>query len=404
MRLRRSAALRRRRGSGRSGTASQRSLATVAHPDIDFEAEGFYQGLPGDALAERRELLAWLVEQGFSPDELRRAQRRGLLVFLAAEREVGGEPRYTLGEVAALAGADVALLARLRRAQGLPVPGDDARELTDVDLASARTAQEFVELGLTEEQMLATTRVIGRGLARAAEAMRGVTLERVLEPGTSERELAERYRAAVHVTLPLVGPMVLQHLSQHLRNMVQTEAVGAAERASGTAPGSREVTIAFADIVGFTRLGEEIPAEELGRVAERLFTMSGDLVAPPVRIVKTIGDAVLVAAPDPAAIVDFGVRVVAEADARGADEGFPQVRVGVARGAAVARGGDVFGRPVNLASRVTAIARAGSVLATREVRDAAREEFRWSSAGARRLKGVPDPVPLYRARNLAAGS
>ena len=72
--------------------------------------------------------------------------------------------------------------------------------------------------------------------------------------------------------------------------------------------------------------------------------------------------------------------------------------------ATVARGGDVFGRAVNLASRVTSIARAGSVLATREVRDAARDEFTWSSARARRIKGLPEPVPLYRARPLGEGS
>ena len=82
-----------------------------------------------------------------------------------------------------------------------------------------------------------------------------------------------------------------------------------------------------------------------------------------------------------------------------------QLRVGLAYGPTVARGGDVFGRAVNLASRVTQIARAGSVLATRDVRDrAGTDRFHWSSAHARRLKGLPDPVPLYRARPPAAGS
>ena len=64
------------------------------------------------------------------------------------------------------------------------------------------------------------------------------------------------------------------------------------------------------------------------------------------------------------------------------------------------RSGDWFGRPVNLASRVTGIARAGSVLATREVRDAAPDAARWSPSGARKIKGVPGPVRLYRARKL----
>jgi len=102
--------------------------------------------------------------------------------------------------------------------------------------------------------MVATTRVLGRSLATAAEAMRAVMLEVVLEPGTTERELAQRYATAVHGVMPLVGPMVLQMLSQHLRNMVQGEAVGAAERATGRLPGARDTTVAFADLA-LVRIG-----------------------------------------------------------------------------------------------------------------------------------------------------
>jgi adenylate cyclase len=373
---------------------------------VDFAAEGFFDGLDDEsgARAEREDLLAWLVEQGFSDDQLRRAHRRGLLVFLAAEREVGGEAKYTSEEVAALSGADPDLMRRLRRAHGLPVPEAGAVELTDVDLASARTSRAFVDAGLTEEQMVATTRVLGRSFATAAEAMRALLLETVLEAGSTELELAQRYTAAVHAILPLVGPMVVQMLSQHLRNMVQSEMVGQAERVAGRLPGAREQAVAFADLVGFTRLGEEIAPEDLGSVAERLFTVTREVVAAPVRLVKTIGDAVMLTADDPDDLVRTALDLVAASDLQAADGSFPQLRVGVAYGPAVARGGDVFGRSVNLASRVTAIARAGSVLATREVRDATPDGFRWSSAHARRLKGLPEPVPLYRARPLAAGS
>jgi adenylate cyclase len=372
---------------------------------VDFAAEGFFQGLDDDARAERRKLLDWLVSEGFSDDQLRRAQRRGLLLFLAAEREVGGAPRYTTEDVAREAGADPELLARLRRAQGLALPEPGAVELTDVDLAAARTSAAYLDLGLTEEQMISTSRVLGRSLATAAEAMRSVMLEVVLEPGTSEAELAQRYAAAVHEIMPLVGPMVLQMLSQQLRNIVQGELIGAAERATGTLPGARDQAVAFADLVGFTRLGEQIPPADLGTVATRLEAIAREVVAPPVRLVKTIGDAVMLTADDPSALVDAALRLVEASDAEATKDTFPQLRVGLAYGPAVARGGDVFGRPVNLASRVTQIARAGSVLATREVRDrAGADRFQWSNAHARRLKGLSDPVPLYRARPLAAGA
>ena len=97
-------------------------------------------------------------------------------------------------------------------------------------------------------------------------------------------------------------------------------------------------------------------------------------------------------------MLELALDLVDAADAEGDD--FPQLRVGMAAGPALSRAGDWYGRPVNLASRVTGIARPGSVLATREVRDAATDAYRWSSAGARSLKGVEGPVRLYRARRL----
>ncbi len=79
-------------------------------------------------------------------------------------------------------------------------------------------------------------------------------------------------------------------------------------------------------------------------------------------------------------------------------EEFPQLRAGAAAGLAVSREGDWYGPPVNLASRVTGIARPGSVLATADVRDASGDGYAWSSAGAHELKGLKRRVPLYRAR------
>lgn len=367
------------------------------HPD--FAAEGFLDGITdADARAQRLELLRWLHDEGFALEELHRADRRGVLIFLAAEREVGGEPRYTHQQIAEQSGVDLELLVRLRRAQGFPVPSETAVELTEVDLDAARISREWVRLGLTPEQMVQTSRAIGSGLSQAAEAMRSVLMEVVVEPGSTERQLAESYTEAVHEVMPLVGPMVVQMVTQHLRNMVQTEVVGALELAAGRPPGALDLNVAFADLVGFTRLGEEIPPEELGAVAERLVDLAADVLPPSVRLVKTIGDAVMLTSLHAEPIVESGLALIDAVEQAG--EAFPQVRVGVAHGAAVPRGGDVYGRAVNLASRVTTIARAGSILATREVRDDARDAFRWSSAGARRIKGLPDPVPLYRARRI----
>jgi adenylate cyclase len=188
-----------------------------------------------------------------------------------------------------------------------------------------------------------------------------------------------------------------------LRTIAQTEAVNAAEREAGVLPGAREVAVAFADLVGFTRVGEQVPPDELGRIASTLERLTIDVIEPPVRFVKSIGDAVMLVSPDAAALADRALKLVDAADM--ASEELPQLRVGIASGPALARAGDWYGRPVNLASRITAVARPSSVLATKDVRDAldGDERHRFSFAGARRLKGIREPVELYRIRRVEAG-
>ncbi|MGH2840036.1 MAG: adenylate/guanylate cyclase domain-containing protein, partial [Solirubrobacteraceae bacterium] len=126
--------------------------------------------------------------------------------------------------------------------------------------------------------------------------------------------------------------------------------------------------------------------------------VAAEVIRPPVRLVKTIGDAVLLISPEPGALVESALALVAAAEAQAQDEGFPQLRAGVALGETQEHGGDVYGHAVNLASRLTAIARPGSVLTDKRVRDALREEFRWSFAGERRIKGIGEELRLYRAR------
>jgi len=101
----------------------------------------------------------------------------------------------------------------------------------------------------------------------------------------------------------------------------------------------------------------------------------------------------------PEPLIDATLKLLDAADAEGED--FPQLRAGAAVGAALPRAGDWFGRPVNLASRITAIARPGSLLVERDLRDSALDSYSWSYAGERRLRGVREPVTLFRARRLA---
>ena len=366
-------------------------------PDkVDFAAEGLLEGLSGDARDSRIALLQRLHADGATLEELREATEEDRLLLLPADRVIVGRARYTGFEIAEMSGLEPDFLFAMRRAHGLPVPDPSERVFTEIELEGARNAKAFRDAGLAPEDMLEVTRVLGRGLGQAAEAMRTATLRLVLRPGVREDELAYAFADVAARLTPLTGPMVTQMVKLHLRHVIHTEMLNVAEREAGTLPGAREIGVAFADLVGFTRLGEQVPPDELGRIALRLEEIAASVVEPPVRIVKTIGDAVMLVSMEPAPLVGVCLDLVQAADE--AEDEFPQMRVGVAAGPALTRAGDWYGRPVNLASRVSDVARPSSVLVTEEVRDRAGDDYAWSFAGKRRLKGVHGELPLFRAR------
>jgi adenylate cyclase len=372
----------------------------MSHEGIDFEAEGLLDGLAGEQRAERLTLLEYLAGDGVPLSELHRTTAAGTVMFLPAERVIGGRQRFTTAEIVQLSGESLEFLAEIRRAMGLPVPGPGDAAYTEADLESVRMTRIARQAGISEDEILDLLRTLGRGLAQAAETMRALPLRLVLEPGVSEHDLALRYAAATAQLAPLLGPLMSNLLTLQLRQIAQSEIISAAERTGGHLPGSREVAICFADLVGFTRLGEEVRPEQLGHLAARLEKLASEVAHPPVKLVKTIGDAAMLASAEPEPLLEATLALLAAADNEGED--FPQLRAGMALGSALSRAGDWFGRPVNLASRITSVARPGSLLAERYVRESAGESFRWSFAGERRLRGIRDPVTLFRARNLPA--
>jgi adenylate cyclase len=368
--------------------------------EIDFVAEGLLDGLEGVQRAERLALLRYLAADGVPLAELRRTTESGTLMFLPAERVIGGRARYTAAEIAQRGEVAEDFLIAVRRAMGLPIAAPEEAVYTEADLEAVRMSHVAHAAGISDEEILDLMRTLGRGLAQAAETMRTLTLRLVLEPGVSEHDLARRYADAASQLSPMLGPLVTNLLNLHLRQMAQSEALSAAERSGGQLAGSREIAVCFADLVGFTRLGEEVPPDELARKAVRLEALTSEVIDAPVRLIKTIGDAAMLTSLQAEPLLDAALDLLDAADAEGED--FPQLRAGIAIGAALSRAGDWFGRPVNLASRITQIARPGSLLAEREVRESAPDSYRWSYAGERRLRGIREPVPLFRARRLAA--
>jgi adenylate cyclase len=372
--------------------------------EIDFVAEGLLDDLDEDPKAReaRLALLGRLVSEGFALEEMREAAAAGRLALLPVERRLAGDgPRYTPREIAEISGIEVGLLQRFTAAFGVPYPDPDERALTEADLEAARRIGAFRDAGLPEEGMLQVARTIGMGTARIAEANRELVVRTLAQPGDTESDLAMRLAAAAEHMLPLIGPTLVHAFELQMLEQVRRDVIGAADLASGRIGGTVDLTICFADLVEFTRLGEEIAPEELGLVAGRLEEMASAVAEPPVRLVKAIGDAVMLVSKEPAPMVEAALALIDAAEAEG--QQFPWIRAGLAGGPTLPQSGDYYGRAVNLASRVTAVARPGSVVVDAATREAAGEGFAYSFAGERRLKGIDSRVKLFRVRRAAPG-
>jgi adenylate cyclase len=367
--------------------------------ESDVEALGLLDDLQGRARQERAELIGWLLAHGFDVDQIRSEFSP---MLLPAHRVMGDDgtlvsPR----EISESSGVSLELLQRLHRAVGLVRADDpDARMQSRADAESVLPAARLVDLGLDAEQVVLIVRLLMDGLTGAAAAMRQAALHASLHPGATELELAQAIEALAHDAQPVLGPIVDPLLRLALRHSVETEAINAVERTAGTLPGARQVAVAFADLVGFTRLGEQMPPEDLGLVAFRLADLAHEVVAGPVQFVKTIGDAAMLVCSDPLTLLRTVLDLV---DAAAADD-FPRLRVGLALGHAVNRAGDWYGSPVNLASRVTGAAPASTVRVTESARKAIGDPagIEWSAPEARHLKGIRGEVLLYGARRRPA--
>jgi len=368
-------------------------------PGIDFEAEGLLGDLEGMAREARLALLHELADQGTSLEELKRAVDEDRLVLLPVERVFdAGADRFTAAEVAKRSGLDPDFLGRLLQALGAPIPEDDDRVYAETDVEAAKRARLFLDAGLPEEGVLETSRLIGISMANLADANVDLVGEVFTEPGLDERELAMRYAAAAQTMAPLLGETLLHAYRIHLRERIRQAVITEAELAAGRVSGSDEVTVAFADLVGFTRLGESLEIEQIGDLTGRLFELATDAARPPVRLVKMIGDAAMFASLESAPLIDAVLGLVGSA---GTEE-IPPLRAGVARGQALGRGGDWYGRPVNLAARITSFARPDSVVVDQAVKDSLANNngrpFHFSFAGRRSFKGIEGEVPVHRVR------
>lgn len=352
----------------------------------EWQAAGLWDASAADA-ADRRALLGFLQEQGCSVEEMVEAHRQGRLFALAGDRLVRpGLERLTATQAADALGIETAYLERVWRGFGLPVPD---LSLSPDDVEALRTVVAIQGL-VGEEAALAMARVIGSGMSRAAEAGSAAMragFSQVALGVTGSEELTARAYAEVAALVPGVARLmdaVYRHHIHHARR--HFEAVEGAAVGLGVRCG-----VGFADLSGFTTLSHQLSLDELAKTLTSFEELASQVVQERGgRVVKFIGDAVLFVAPTAAGLVDIAAALVTHPAAAG--HGIA-VRSGCAFGEVLARDGDYFGTPVNLAARLTDATAPGTLLVDAMV--AAAIGPRAGAAEDRVLRGFAEPVATH---------
>jgi adenylate cyclase len=346
------------------------------------------------AIAHAR-MVARLRDRGHTLQEIRDASDSGRLAYSYMEQlfplETG---TCTLDEAAEETGLEPALIERIWISLGLSPSRLDAISEDDVELL--RYAAAALAAGFPLVAFLQLIRVYGQALASIADAEVKLFHLYVHEPlirdGVPGLEMAEEMEGLATELLPLASP-IMDHLHQRfLQHFVEQDVVGHIEGETDLDLGRLRVTIAFADLAGYTRLTEQAGEEQAVGLVERFVEDVADTLPADARVVKTIGDEVMIVGTDAGALVDWAVDFQAAQDER------PLPRIGMHRGAALYRDGDYYGRAVNLAARVGARAAGGEVLVTRPVVDAAARGLAFERIGEVKLKGFDQATELHLAR------
>lgn len=343
-------------------------------------------------------LVARLRERGHTLADIRRATDEGKLAYGLVETlfpALHGD--NTLDDAAEATGLEPALIERFWTSLGLPAQGTDA--MTDEDIQALQYAASILSSGFPLVAFLQMARVYGQALAQIADAEVRLFHIYVHEPlmreGVPGVQMSEEMEHLARDLLPLVSPLMDFVHQRFLQHYVEQDVVGHMEidMEEGDDLGRLRVAIAFCDLTGYTRYTEEEGEEEALSYVERfveavLFTLPDDA-----RVIKTIGDEVMIVGHDVQALTEWAVGFQGLFDQR------PEPRIGIHYGATLYRDGDYFGREVNVASRVVARARGGEVLVTDSVVERVSESdtLVFEGVGQVKLKGFDHPRQLVRA-------
>ncbi|MFC0864920.1 adenylate cyclase regulatory domain-containing protein [Sphaerimonospora cavernae] len=279
---------------------------------------------------------------------------------------VGSPPVYTRRQLAEAAGISRDLAARIWRALGFATLPDDAVAFTEDDLSALRRIRHLIDAGLLDERtVIRMTRALGRTTGRLAQWQAEIMVEAVLDqtgrPGEGD---FTQVMETVRRLLPDFEEMLV-HVWRSQLAAAAGRLMSLSELGQEMVPSRLMLAVGFADLVAFTRVTRELDEPALADLVEGFEALASDVVAAHGgRLVKTLGDEVLFTAGEPRAAALIALDLVDEIKA---GEDGPDVRIGLAYGPVLPAMGDVFGTTVNLAARLTAIARPGTIVADGEM-------------------------------------
>ncbi|MEJ7794044.1 MAG: adenylate/guanylate cyclase domain-containing protein [Nocardioides sp.] len=318
---------------------------------------------------------------------------------VSLERAIlGEEPVHSALEVAAETGVTVDELRRLWRALGFP-EHDTEIAFTASDADAVSTLNGIVESGAIDfDVAVMLTRAVGQTMARLADWEVATLVHRIEAVERGDQATGSRVDAAMRLVQEVNPPfedLLVYAWRRHLAAAVaRIEALGANEEDLHTT----QLTAGFADIVAFTALSNQVSRERIGELVEIFESRCADVVAGQRgRVIKSLGDSVLFVHDDPIAAYDIAAGII---NVVGRDPRMPEVRVGLATGAVVMRLGDVFGPPVNMAARLTAVARRNRIIVDQETADRLPEDqFETRRLPARPVRGFGLVEPLTVRRH-----
>jgi adenylate cyclase len=360
-----------------------------------------YEGKWTPAAASHVRIVARLRERGHSVERIREASQSGKLAFgYIDELLPSSEARYTLKQAARELDIDEELIQRMVAAMGLNALSSE--ELSAEDLQVLRYGAEVLAAGLPLPALLQIVRVYGQAMAQVADAeVRLFHLylhEPLMREGVPGVEVAQAMEGMTREMLPFAVPFINYLHGRMLGYFVEQDVIGHIESdlddEETADEGRMRVAIAFADLEGYTKLTEEQGEARAVSAVERFVETVERTLPIDARVIKTLGDEVMVVGADAGALTGWAVGLAAELP-----EGSPPPRIGIHSGAALYRDGDYYGREVNRAARVVARASGGEVLVTRPVVDAANRQdgLEFELIGEVVLKGFNEPTELFNA-------